>query len=64
MSAQDARGLEVAFSTAQLDDAGIDDDILDHELAEIVDDFFLSFPREFREHVAQWLDEHPRENAE
>ena len=66
MAAKEPRGVEVAFSTAQLDDAGITDDIDDNALSDIVDTFFLNYPDEFAESVRLWKDEqgydsdHPR----
>ena len=56
--AKEPRSVEVAFSTAQLDDAGISDDLDDNALSDIVDDFFRSFPREFAESVRQWIEDH------
>ena len=64
MGAKQPRGVEVAFSTAQLDDAGINDSLDDSALSDIVDDFFLSYADEFRESVRQWLDEHQDEEDE
>ena len=61
MPNKEPRGTEVAFSTSQLDDAGIDDTIDDTALSDIVDDFFLTFSREFRAHVEQWKEDHPDE---
>lgn len=58
MSAKEPRGVEVAFSTAQLDDAGIPDDLDDSALSDIVDDFFRTFSREFAESVRIWIEEH------
>jgi len=64
MGAKEPRGVEVAFSTAQLDDAGIPDSLDQYALMDIVDDFFLSHASELREHVRQWIDEHPDEDEE
>ena len=61
MAAKEPRGVEVAFSTAQLDDAGITDDIDDNALSDIVDDFFRTFSREFAESVRIWIEEHEDE---
>lgn len=63
MAAKEPRGVEVAFSTAQLDDAGIPDSLDDFALSDIVDDFFLSHAIEFRESVRQWIDDHPDEEV-
>jgi hypothetical protein len=58
MSAEEPRGIMVAFSTAQLDDAGITDDVDDEDLADIVDDFLRTFSDQLRESVAIWIDDH------
>ena len=58
MAAKEPRGVEVAFSTAQLDDAGIPDSLDDSALSDIVDDFFRTFPREFAESVRLWIEDH------
>jgi hypothetical protein len=56
--AKQPRSVEVAFSTAQLDDAGITDDIDDYALADIIDSFMLSVGDELRDEVQSWLDDH------
>jgi len=50
--AKQPRGVEVAFSTAQLDD------IDDSALSDMIDDFMLGYSAELRESVALWLDAH------
>lgn len=62
MSAKEPRSVTIGFSTSQLNDAGIDDGIDDNALANIIDDFILTFSREFAESVRLWIEEHEEEN--
>lgn len=49
-------GAHVALSVAQLEDAGIPEDVTEDELGEIIDDFLLSFSGEFAATVEEWLE--------
>lgn len=58
MSAKEPRSVEVGFSTAQLDSAGITDDINDSALWDIVDDFMRSNSDLLAVFVQEWVDDH------
>jgi len=58
MTERQPLGAHVALSVAQLEDAGIPEDMDEDTLGEIIDDFLLSFSREFQATVEQWLEDH------